>query len=152
MNYVLRGKKPLLLAAKRGFFPLKLPHLPQNPLFILPVASFVAVGTPCGCHSASAGARGPSLSEGEAFLEIFPPDPPTLPQRAFIGTVWRYWGAGAFLLSHVSRKNLFVSLEIGLRFCPCRSVFVREQIKFLERVIFEKGEMRGGGTAPPGPK
>ncbi|MDM8215289.1 hypothetical protein QUW15_03825 [Desulfovibrio piger] len=27
----LRGKKPLLLAAKRGFFPLKLPHLPQNP-------------------------------------------------------------------------------------------------------------------------
>ena len=29
----LRGKNPLLLAAKRGFFPLKLPHLPQNPLF-----------------------------------------------------------------------------------------------------------------------
>ena len=27
----LRGKKPLLLAAKRGFFPLKLPYLPQNP-------------------------------------------------------------------------------------------------------------------------
>ena len=146
------GEETPFACGKMGFLPPQTPPSSPKPAFYS-TRSFLrrsghALRLPFGlCRRERAQ---PFRRRG--VLVDLSPGPPTPSPARFYRTVWRYWGAGVFLLSHVSRKNLFASLEICLRFCFCRSVFVREQIKFLEYVIFEKGEMRGGGTAPPGPK